>query len=142
VRVWEVTGGVCVATLAGHASAVRALAVLPDGRLVSGSDDATVRLWEVGTRTWTAVLTGHTGSVTALAALPDGRLASGSDDSTIKMWDVRAATHRTRAVAAVTLVEEDSQPIPVRALLALPDWRLASASPDAVRRWELPPPRS
>lgn len=32
-------------TLEGHIGEVRALAVLPDGRLASASDDVTIRLW-------------------------------------------------------------------------------------------------
>jgi WD40 repeat protein len=40
---WE---GQCLHTFAGHAGAVNALAVLPDGRrALSGSDDRTLRLW-------------------------------------------------------------------------------------------------
>ena len=34
-------------TLLGHAAPVRALAVLPDGRVVSCSDDHTLRVWDV-----------------------------------------------------------------------------------------------
>jgi WD40 repeat protein len=37
--------GVCEAVLEGHTSYVSALAVLPDGRLASGSADTTVRVW-------------------------------------------------------------------------------------------------
>ena len=48
-RVLTVRGGVeadtCAATLVGHTGYVMALAVLPDRRVVSGSDDGTVRVW-------------------------------------------------------------------------------------------------
>ena len=88
------------ARLEGHTDWVEALALLPDGRLASGSEDKTIRLWDVKTGAETARLEGHTaevnpllfprgGRVTALALLPDGRLASGSEDQTIRLWDVK-----------------------------------------------------
>lgn len=74
-------------TFTGHESSVKALAVLPDGRLASGSDDATIKLWNPASGSCTATLEGHSSVVIALAVLPDGRLASGSMDRTIKLWD-------------------------------------------------------
>jgi WD40 repeat protein len=38
--------GACERLFEGHQSSVYALAVLSDGRLVSGSDDTTIRLWD------------------------------------------------------------------------------------------------
>ena len=38
-----------VAILQGHTGSVNALAVLPDGRIVSGSDDKTLRVWDMQT---------------------------------------------------------------------------------------------
>ena len=64
-----------------------ALAVLPDGRLASGSVDKTIMLWDPASGFCDATLEGHSGSVIALAVLPEGRLASGSADHTIKLWD-------------------------------------------------------
>jgi WD40 repeat protein len=66
---------------------VNALAVLPDGRLASGSSDNTINLWDPATGQLTATLEGHSGSVNTLTVLPDGRLASGANDHTIKLWD-------------------------------------------------------
>jgi len=78
--------GTASSTLQGHTSGVRALAVLPDGRLASASEDGTVRVWRPSTGVCEAVLKGHTSWVTALAVLPDGRLASGSRDSIVRVW--------------------------------------------------------
>ena len=79
--------GAASTLLEGHTSIVRTLAVLPDGRLASGSYDSTVRVWRLSTGVCEAVLEGHTRYVLALVVLPDGRLASGSYDRTVVIWD-------------------------------------------------------
>lgn len=67
------------------------MAVLPDGHLVSGSEDGSVRVWDLtrGESRW--ILEGHWGTVTAVAIGPgeaDGSVvASGSYDGTIRLWD-------------------------------------------------------
>jgi WD40 repeat protein len=46
--VWDLDEGRPVETYEGHRHPVTALAVLPDGRIASGSRDHTVRLWAIG----------------------------------------------------------------------------------------------
>ena len=74
---------------------MRALAVLPDGRLLSGSYDLTLKVWDervlsvcggAGANTCAATLQGHTSFVMALAVLPDGRAVSGGWDGTVRAW--------------------------------------------------------
>jgi WD40 repeat protein len=85
VRLWT-QDGVCVLTLEGHTAAVSCVALLPDGRLVSGSYDNTVRVWDIESGACPLVLRGHEKSVFKLIVLPDGRLASASWDDTFILW--------------------------------------------------------
>jgi WD40 repeat protein len=79
--------GALVRILEGHREQVRSLAVLPDGRLASGSQDCTICLWDTSTPWPIAIFKGHQSFVTSLAVLGNGRLASGSGDATIRLWD-------------------------------------------------------
>jgi WD40 repeat protein len=123
--------GADTAIVEGHTKAITALAVLPDGRLASASDDRTVRLWDVNRGTETARLEGHTEAITALAVLPDGRLASASDDGTVRLWDVKRGVETARLDGATTLPG-------VKTLAVLPDGRLATGGwYGSVRLWDV-----
>ncbi|ORY85101.1 WD40-repeat-containing domain protein [Protomyces lactucae-debilis] len=70
-------------TLVGHTSNVCALAVGPDGLIISGSWDGTVRLWKSGVCLET--YEGHQGAVWAVLYTPHGILTGGAD-RTIRLW--------------------------------------------------------
>ncbi|HXW28795.1 MAG TPA: NB-ARC domain-containing protein [Xanthobacteraceae bacterium] len=126
IWLWDVKTGAEIARLKGYSSEVRALCLLPDGRLASSCwPDSTIRLWDVKAGTETACLEGHSAGVHALCVLPDGRLASGSEDNTIRLWD-------TETGAETAHLDHSS---PVFALYVLPDGRLASSSID-IRLWD------
>ena len=75
---------------------VRAVAVLPDGRVVTGGDDGRVLVWDPAEPgTGPVELGRHGGGVRAVAVLPDGRVVTGSD-ATAGCW---CGTRRSRAPA-------------------------------------------
>ena len=45
IKIWDVNSGTVKRYLTGHTNYVRALAVLQNGDLVSGSDDSTINIW-------------------------------------------------------------------------------------------------
>jgi hypothetical protein len=66
IKLWRVSDGAFVRTLAGHTSSVNSIAFSPDGTLlVLGSSDRTVRLWRVSDGTLARTLSGHTNWVNA-----------------------------------------------------------------------------
>ncbi|KAI5912223.1 DUF4062 domain-containing protein [Thauera sp. 2A1] len=115
--------------LEGHGGDVSALAILPDGRLASGSIDHTIRLWDLSKGIESQVLEGHGGWVKALAVLPDGRLVSGSRDATIRLWDLAGGS-------PPRVLEGNGGG--VTALAVLPDGKLAAGCYDrTIRLWDL-----
>ena len=96
VRLWDAESRACEATLAGHASAVTALAFDASGAtLASGAGDGDVVLWDAVAGAGLARLRGHAGPVTGLVFLPgNAGLASASRDGSIRVWhgETRACT--------------------------------------------------
>jgi WD40 repeat protein len=138
----------CERVLSGHAGWVTALAFLRDGRLLSGSADATVRVWgEEDCASETTLLEGHAGAVRALAPLHAPTHAhaacfvSAGDDATLRVWRLPNSAGggggggggaSPPCCDAVLCGHADA----VYALLALRDGRVLSASADrTLRLW-------
>ncbi len=109
VRVWNADTGAHTLTLEGPAAPVRALAVLPDGRLASGGDDGAVWLWAVrggGAGGAPRVLRApppppgaSPAAVRALAVLDGDRLAAGYADARVRIWSVARCVEATPPLA-------------------------------------------
>ncbi len=118
------------ADLGRHDGWVAAVAVLADGRVVSGGDDGRVLVWDpahlgVGP----AELGRHDSRVAAVAVLADGRVVSGGDDGRVLVWD---PAHL--GVGPAELGRHDSR---VSAVAVLADGRVVSGGDDGrVLVWD------
>ena len=117
-----------IAVMSGHARSVKGALVLPNGRILSWSQDNTLRLWDEESGACVAVLDGHTGSVIGAQVLPDGRILSWSGDKTLRFWDGDTGT----CVAVL-----DGHTGWVIGAQILPDGRILSWSGDkTLRFWD------
>jgi hypothetical protein len=97
-----------------HVERVTHLAVGQNGKLYSGSYDASIQVWSSGDGTHLSTLTGHrqrgvTRMIMCLAVGQDDTVYSGSDDMTIRVWSGddgalrQVLTGHTDAVAALAV---------------------------------------
>jgi WD40 repeat protein len=108
-----------------------AFQVLPDGRVVSASQDGKILiLAKEADGQWSSeVLSGHSRFVLCLQALPDGRIMSGHADTTIRIW---TKGDQGRWSSEVLSGHTDY----VRCLQSFPDGRIVSGSNDGtIRIW-------
>jgi cytochrome c len=92
---WSLTRNSAEQVLRFHESAVNAVAMLPDGRIVTGGSDGKIAIWRKGDTAPQRVLEGHAAPVVSLAVSPDGAmLASASWDRTIRLWPLEGGAPR------------------------------------------------
>ncbi len=94
VRLADPATGQTMATLTGHAEAVRAIAFSPDGSLLAAAGglparSGEVKIWDVAARKELRTIKGHSDCIYAVAFSPDGKsLATSSYDKLIKLWSL------------------------------------------------------
>ena len=111
-----------------HSGAIRDLAALPDGRVVSASKDRSIQIWHPDGETAPIRLDGHWRTVTAVDTFDDGRrIVSGSEDDTVRIWDLQ-----DRRAGPVTFEGHTDD---VLSVLALADGRIVSAGEDGTMRF-------
>ena len=115
--------GECVAELSGHPSAVRCLAVSPDGAtLVSADDGGTLRFWNLSSRVCERKRN-IPGRVSALLFLDDNRLVVGTESPIVWIWPL------DEAEPTIPLEQHTG---PISGLAPLGDGRFASSSWDGT----------
>ncbi len=120
-------GGALIRTI-DHPGEANALAVLSDGRVVSGSSDGRIRMWDVESGEALQTLEGHSSEVNAVAVLDSYCVVSGSSDRTLRVWDVESGR-------ALQILKNSSQ---VNAVAVLNSHRVVSSSIDGrLRVWDL-----
>lgn len=78
-----------------HEGAVNAVAILPNGELVTAGEDARIAIWWPGEQQPRRILEGHQGPVVSIAVSPDGNsIASASWDRTVRVWPVSGGAPR------------------------------------------------
>ncbi len=116
------------AELGRHNGPVAAVAVLPDGRVVSGGGDR-VLVWDPAQPGTDPVELGRYDNwVKAIAVLPDGRVVSGWNDGRVLEWDPAQP-----GSGPVELGRYDSS---VATVAVLPDGRVVSGGGDRVLVWD------
>jgi cytochrome c len=92
---WSLSRNVAEQVMRFHDAPVNAVAILRDGRFLTGGADAHIALWTRGRQAPDAVLDGHSGPVAALAVSPDDKmLASASWDHTVRLWPLAGGEPR------------------------------------------------
>jgi cytochrome c len=135
---WSLKRNAAEQVLRFHESAVNAVAILPDGRLVTAGEDARIAVWTPGATAPSTVFQGHTAPIVGLAVSPDGKtIASASWDRTVRLWPLEGAAARVleghqQNVNGVAFSPDGRSVISAGYDLTLRIWPLAGGSPTIV----------
>jgi len=73
--------------LTGHTGRITCVTNLPNGNIITGSEDKKIKIWNAESGNCIKTLSGHKNYILCLNVLLDGRIISGSLDKTLKIWN-------------------------------------------------------
>ncbi len=77
--------------------AIRAVRLLPEGRVIVAGDYETVRIWDMAAGKQLGKWEGHEEGILCMDVSPDGKtLATGSRDKTVMLWDVETGECKSK----------------------------------------------
>ena len=135
---WSLKRDTAEQVLRFHESAVNAVALLPDGRIVTAGEDGRAAIWQPGAPAPATVLEGHTAPIVGLAISPDGTMiASASWDRTIRLWPVHGGAPRVleghqQNVNGVAFIPDSKSLVSAGYDLTLRIWPLPDGAPSIV----------
>ena len=88
IKIWDIESGDCLQTINGHYGWINDFVYLPNGNLMSCTDDATIKVWDLAKGECIQTLTGRSSWINCLLLLKNGQLASGLSDNTITIWNM------------------------------------------------------
>jgi cytochrome c len=92
---WSLLRNAAEQVLRFHESAVNAIAVALDGRIVTGGEDGKIAIWRPGAAAPVTVLEGHTAPIVGLAVSTNSKMiASASWDRTVRLWPLPGGAPR------------------------------------------------
>ncbi|MBS0266953.1 MAG: hypothetical protein JSS02_33815 [Planctomycetes bacterium] len=105
IRQWDLKSGRIRQTWTGHSQPATAVAVLPDGRIISASQDDTIRLWEIDSEREVWRLESELLGVSTLAVSSDGKSAAwGGHRRKIVVWDLTSWQRRHEISISASMV--------------------------------------
>ncbi|MEI9806350.1 MAG: hypothetical protein WDN48_20830 [Pseudolabrys sp.] len=136
---WSLERNVAEQVLRFHDSSVNAVAILPDGRLVTAARTARSRSGQAAHTEPIQLFSGHSGPIVSLAVSRDGqRMASASWDPTVRVWLVDGGPamllegHREN-VNAVAFMPDGKAVVSVSHDPEIRIWPLGSSDPTIVK---------
>jgi WD40 repeat protein len=95
-------------TFERHSSVITSIAVLSEGRIMSGSKDASIKLWDLKKGTCIKTFKGDSASINCLTVLSDEQIVGGTEDGTLKIWDLNTHLLTAREQADVLIAISDN----------------------------------
>ena len=101
VKVWDITTGNMIFSLAGHDDWVYDVKLSPDEKMIySGGFDGVVKIWDLNSRKNIASLKGHKEGIVCIDVSPDGKyLVSGGVDKELIIWNLETQKEAKRIMA-------------------------------------------